>query len=131
MITVAGAWVALLVFYRLIDNKSGASSDVAKVDYGVTWGIFVTLLGGGGARLRGLAHPSAHRPEPPLPGEAPTAADRRRRRRSPAGASANANASGPARSAPANRADQRGAREPRADRPEIDGGTQLSFDEQE
>src|SRR6476620_5174926 len=30
VITVAGAWVALLVFYRLVDNKSGSSSSVAN-----------------------------------------------------------------------------------------------------
>ena len=74
MITVAGAWVALLVFYRLLDNKSGSSSSVAKVDYGVTWGIFVTLLAGVGLSYAGWRIHQAHHPEPPLPGEEPTSA---------------------------------------------------------
>ena len=69
IITVAGAWVALLVFYRLVDNKSGSTSDVAKVDYGVTWGIFVTLLAGVALAYTGWRIHQAHRPEPPLPGE--------------------------------------------------------------
>jgi hypothetical protein len=74
VITVAGAWVALLVFYRLVDNKTGSSSSVAKVDYGVTWGIFVTLLAGVGLSYAGWRIHQAHRPEPPLPGEEPTSA---------------------------------------------------------
>jgi hypothetical protein len=74
VITVAGGWVALLVFYRLLDNKSGSSSSVAKVDYGVTWGIFVTLLAGVGLSYAGWRIHQAHRPEPPLPGEEPTSA---------------------------------------------------------
>jgi hypothetical protein len=72
VIMVAGAWVSLLVFYRLIDNKNGATSDVQKVDYGVTWGIFVTLIAGGALAYAGWRIRHAHRPEPPLPGEAPT-----------------------------------------------------------
>jgi len=69
VITVAGTWVALLVFYRLVDNKSGSTSDVAKVDYGVTWGIFVTLLAAIALAYAGWRIHQAHRPEPPLPGE--------------------------------------------------------------
>jgi hypothetical protein len=85
VITVAGAWVALLVFYRLVDNKSGSVSDVAKVDYGVSWGIFVTLLAGVALAYAGWRIHQAHRPEPPLPGEdEPTqVAPRPRPRRSP------------------------------------------------
>jgi hypothetical protein len=74
VIMIAGAWVALLVFYRLIDNKSGSTSDVQKVDYGVTWGIFVTMLAGGALAYAGWRIHQAHRAEPPLPGEAPTRA---------------------------------------------------------
>ena len=46
VISAAGAWVALLCFYRLIDNKTGSTTEFQKVDYGVSWGIFVTLLCG-------------------------------------------------------------------------------------
>src|SRR3954454_4382187 len=74
VIMVAGAWVALLVFYRLIDNKNGAASDVQKVDYGVTWGIFITMLAGGAPASAGGRISHAPRPAPPLPGEAQTQA---------------------------------------------------------
>jgi hypothetical protein len=150
VVTVAGAWVALLVFYRLIDNKTGAKSDFQKVDYGVTWGIFVTLLCGLALAYAGHRLRQARIAEPPLPGEGPqpppraptpqpttttpspepTVADRRaereaeraereRRRREgpPTSATSIAPAAPPTTRQPA--------------RPEIDGGTQLSFDEQE
>ena len=66
VIMAAGAWVALLVFYRLIDNKTGATSDFQKVDYGVSWGIFVTLLCGGALAYAGQRLRQAHVAEPPL-----------------------------------------------------------------
>jgi hypothetical protein len=130
VIFAAGIWVALLVFYRLIDNKTGATSDFQKVDYGVSWGIFVTLLCGVALAYAGQRLRQARLREPALPGEAPTVADRRaarRRERPPAPT--------PRRSDPATAptAVRRTRREPadRADRPPIEGGTQLSFDEQE
>jgi hypothetical protein len=141
VVTVAGAWVALLVFYRLIDNKTGAKSDFQKVDYGVTWGIFVTLLCGLALAYAGHRLRQARVAEPPLPGEGPRPeppspdpeprvaarraereaerAERERRRREgpPTSATSVAPAAPPTTRRPA--------------RPEIDGGTQLSFDEQE
>lgn len=66
---VAGGWVALLIFYRVIDhpNVSGPGATI-----GVQWGVFVAFLAAAllvyaGYRIRG-----AHRPEPPLPLEDPT-----------------------------------------------------------
>jgi hypothetical protein len=136
VILAGGVWVALLCFYRLIDNKTGATTEFQKVDYGVSWGIFVTLLCGLALAYAGQRLRSADLVEPPLPGEGPTvvapsvvAADaapttvapalgereERERRRAERAA---------ARSGVAERPD-------RPDRPEIDGGTQLSFDEQE
>ena len=42
---VAGAWTALLIFYRLLD-KPGLqnSARTASIDVGVEWGIFIALL---------------------------------------------------------------------------------------
>jgi hypothetical protein len=132
VIFAGGVWVALLVFYRLIDNKTGSTSDFQKVDYGVSWGIFVTLLCGAALAYAGQRLGSAHVAEPPLPGEPPVVADeapttaapsRRERQRERERARAErARETAPTTVAPV---------EPRADRPEIDGGTQLSFDEQE
>lgn len=68
IIAAAGVWVCVLVLYRLIDNKEGNANNVfLTVDYGVTWGIFVTFLVGlllvhAGLRLR-----AAHLVEPPNP----------------------------------------------------------------
>jgi hypothetical protein len=137
VIFAGGVWVALLVFYRLIDNKTGAASDFQKVDYGVSWGIFVTLLCGAALAYAGQRLSQAHVAEPPLPGEAPTepemeahrrterdeAAERAERRRE----RERARGTAVTRVAPAPAAPS----ETRPDRPEIDGGTQLSFDEQE
>ncbi|HWH93056.1 MAG TPA: hypothetical protein VNT03_04270, partial [Baekduia sp.] len=72
VISAAGAWVALLVFYRLIDNKTGSTSEFQKVDYGVSWGIFVTLLCGIALAYAGQRLRQAKVAEPPLPGEGPT-----------------------------------------------------------
>jgi hypothetical protein len=136
VIMAGGAWVALLVFYRLIDNKTGATSEFQKVDYGVSWGIFVTLLCGLALAYAGNRLRLAKVAEPPLPGEGPRppgrepeprVADRRaereaarqereRRRRGDA-ATTVAPAAPPTTRQPA--------------RPDVDGGTQLSFDEQE
>jgi hypothetical protein len=143
VISAAGAWVALLVFYRLLDNKTGSASDFQKVDYGVSWGIFVTLLCGLALAYVGQRLRQANVAEPPLPGEGPrppesrvaereaARLERERRRRDetattvaprddddpPTAATSVAPAAPPTTRRPA--------------RPEIDGGTQLSFDEQE
>lgn len=164
VILAGGAWVALLVFYRLIDNKTGSASDFQRVDYGVSWGIFVTLLCGAALAVAGQRLRQAHVPEPPLPGEgpgdAPTATDRRpppsaseaptqhagprertREEREAERAAREARRRGetgetavvPARTpeAPTTRAPEAAPTERAPARPEIDGGTQLSFDEQE
>jgi hypothetical protein len=143
--TAAGAWVAFLVFYRFIDQPSGGTSKNLAYSYDLSWGIFFGLLAAAFLIYSGTRLRLAHVAEPPLPGEGPTevapiapvaepeapttqapapdaAAERERRR--------------------AERAARRGeerttvapAPEPTTkapDRPEIDGGTQLSFDEQE
>jgi hypothetical protein len=108
VVSAAGAWVALLCFYRLIDNKTGSTTAFQKVDYGVSWGIFVTLLCGLALAYAGQRLRLARVAEPPLPGEGPDA---------------------PTSVAPAAAPTVR--RPVRPQRPDIDGGTQLSFDEQE
>ncbi len=140
VISAAGAWVALLCFYRLIDNKTGSTTAFQKVDYGVSWGIFVTLLCGLALAYAGQRLRLARVAEPPLPGEgpdAPTVADRRARRQAerkrPGGRESESPPTrvdeAPTSVAPAAAPTVR--RPVRRDRPEIDGGTQLSFDEQE
>jgi hypothetical protein len=58
----AGAWAALLLFYRVLDRPPGNGCPV-----GIEWGFFLAFASSGflayaGGRLR-----AAHRPEPPLP----------------------------------------------------------------
>jgi hypothetical protein len=65
IIMLAGAWAALLIFYRMLDKPGLHSSGVIYTE-GITWGIFVALfvaiiLAYAGWRMR-----MAARPEPPL-----------------------------------------------------------------
>ncbi len=133
VIFAAGAWVALLCFYRLIDNKTGSTTAFQKVDYGVSWGIFVTLLCGLALAYAGQRLRLARVAEPPLPGEGPEAPTARRqteRERPPRAEQPPPRADeSPTSVAPAPAPTVR--RRARTDRPDIDGGTQLSFDEQE
>jgi len=133
VIFAAGAWVALLCFYRLIDNKTGSTTAFQKVDYGVSWGIFVTLLCGLALAYAGQRLRLARVAEPPLPGEgpdAPTVADRRARREAERERPPRADEA-PTSVAPVAAPTIRRPRPVRTERPEIDGGTQLSFDEQQ
>jgi hypothetical protein len=68
VILSAGVWVCLLVFYRQLD-KPGAGA--AGTIVGVQWGIFVTFIAGLVMAYAGHRVRAAHRPEPPLPYEAP------------------------------------------------------------
>src|ERR1700722_12603239 len=70
VITAAGIWTCVLVVWRIFDKQStsihGPGADIS----GIEWGIFIALavaafLAYAGTRIR-----AAHRPEPPLPGEA-------------------------------------------------------------
>jgi hypothetical protein len=66
VVIVAGAWCALLIFYRTIDKPGLHGNDKITATVGVEWGIFIALLLAlgltyAGARLRAL-----ERPEPPL-----------------------------------------------------------------
>lgn len=129
VITAAGAWVALLTFYRTLDKPDAGAGTLV----GVEWGIFVAILTALGLAYAGNRIRVAHLAEPALPGEAPTVADdratepdeaaaraeRRRERERARGTSTAVTHVAP--SGP----------DARPERPEIDGGTQLSFDEQE
>jgi hypothetical protein len=68
MVAAGGAWVCILVIYRFVDNKEGNSQNVfVGVDYGITWGIFVTLFVGLLLVHAGLRIRAAHIKEPPNP----------------------------------------------------------------
>lgn len=65
-VLVAGAWTALLIFYRLLDKPGLQGNERVTATVGVEWGIFIALLlaiavAYAGARMRAL-----ERPGPPL-----------------------------------------------------------------
>jgi hypothetical protein len=70
VITAAGAWTCVLVIWRIFDKEGTNIHGQGATVSGIEWGIFVALglaalLTYAGNRIR-----AAHRPEPPLPGEA-------------------------------------------------------------
>jgi hypothetical protein len=137
VVTAGGAWIGFLVFYRFIDQPAGGKTNNLVYSYDLSWGIFFGLLAAAFLIYAGTRLHQARVAEPPLPGEgpdAPTVADRRARR-----AAGREQADAPTRRAPRPPRDEHPptaatsvaptVRKPV--RPEIDGGTQLSFDEQE
>jgi hypothetical protein len=116
VIMVAGGWVALLVFYRTLDKPDAGAGTIV----GVEWGIFVAILAALALAYAGNRLRAAHVGEPPLPGEAPTRRQPRERPSRP-------------RERPPGSTDVTTVPPPgaRPARPHVDGGEQLSFDEQE
>ncbi|QEC50151.1 hypothetical protein FSW04_22955 [Baekduia soli] len=147
VVTAAGAWVSLLVFYRFVDQPRGGTTRNLVYTYDLSWGIFFGLLAGAFLIYAGQRLRTARLPEPGAPGEAPTQPDRRARprERPPRDPFGPPPARPPGEPDPAAAATTRVPRAPRPRepddgtapterhdrRPEIDGGTQLSFDEQE
>ena len=88
VVAAAGAWVALLLVWRMFDKPDveGAGASV-----GIQWGVFVALAAAGALTYAGQRVRAAHRPEPPLadgtridvgaPPSAPPATTRSRRRK--------------------------------------------------
>jgi hypothetical protein len=146
--TAAGAWVAFLVFYRFIDQPAGGTSKNLAYTYDLSWGIFFGLLAAAFLIYSGTRLRMAHVAEPPLPGEPPTTVgpEPSPTTQAPAAPPTTVSDEEAARRERERRRAERAARrgeQPTAvaplpppttkapQRPEIDGGTQLSFDEQE
>jgi hypothetical protein len=66
VVMVAGAWTALLVFYRLLDKPGLQGNDRFTATVGVEWGIFIALLFALGLAYAGRRMRAADRPGPPL-----------------------------------------------------------------
>jgi hypothetical protein len=141
VVSAGGVWIGFLVFYRFIDQPAGGKTNNLVYTYDLSWGIFFGLLAAAfliyaGTRLRfaNVAEPPlpgegpttvAPRPEaPPAAADAPTVSDRRAEREAERAAREARRRAQSEKTTVAPR-----PREPA--RPEIDGGTQLSFDEQE
>ncbi|MDX6726682.1 MAG: hypothetical protein QOK49_1487 [Baekduia sp.] len=150
VVTAAGAWVGFLVFYRFVDQPAGGTTKTLAYSYDLSWGIFFGLLAAAFLAYAGTRLKLSSVAEPPLPGDDPTtAASRPRRQRPPraarepredAEAAARRRREAPTETRPPEDPPtaatsvapaRRPARPEPRDRPEVDGGTQLSFDEQE
>lgn len=142
VITAAGGWVALLIFYRQFDKPGASIANGTGVTVGVSWGIFVAFIGGLALAYAGLRLRAAHLPEPPMPGDVAPSDEPRRPRRTeavppPATAAALAEvddtaetAVAPRRRAPARPVDQDAFDFGGAGGSDS-GGEQLTFDEAE
>jgi hypothetical protein len=66
VILVAGAWIAVLIFYRMLDKQGTRGSQTAIFSSGIEWGIFLALFAAIWLAWTGLAIRRAHRREPAL-----------------------------------------------------------------
>jgi hypothetical protein len=78
IVTIAGGWAALLIFYRLLDKPGLQGNERITATVGVEWGIFVALLVALSLAYGGWRIHHAERPEMPVrrrsaraPGTAP------------------------------------------------------------
>ncbi len=66
IVTIAGGWASLLIFYRLLDKPSLQGTQKITATVGVEWGIFVALLLALGLLYIGRRLHAAERIQPPL-----------------------------------------------------------------
>jgi hypothetical protein len=66
IVTIAGGWSALLIFYRLLDKPGLQGNDRITATVGVEWGIFIALLLALGLIYAGARMRALEAPEPPL-----------------------------------------------------------------
>jgi hypothetical protein len=69
VITVAGVWTCALIVWRIFDKQGATTNGPSATTSGVEWGIFFALAAAAFLAYSGSRIRSAHRPEPPLPGE--------------------------------------------------------------
>ncbi len=66
VILLAGAWVGLLIFYRMLDKQSASGGKNGLLTTGIQWGIFLALFAAIWLAWTGLSMRRAHRAEPAL-----------------------------------------------------------------
>jgi hypothetical protein len=71
IVTLAGGWATLLIFYRVFDRPSGHGYPV-----GIEWGFFLAFVAAGSLAYAGWRMRHGEKPEPPLRRRAPAHADR-------------------------------------------------------
>jgi hypothetical protein len=139
VVSAAGVWVGFLVFYRFIDQPAGGTSKSIAYSYDLSWGIFFGLLAAAFLVYAGTRLRLSRVTEPPLPGEGPPTGERRPRRDRDRDRDEPRRPRPPTETPPPDFGDDpptaatsvAPSRPGPGARPEIDGGTQLSFDEQD
>jgi len=66
VIILAGAWAAVLIFYRMLDQSSLTSGKNGILTTGIQWGIFLALFAAIWLGYTGVAMRRTHRREPAL-----------------------------------------------------------------
>ena len=66
IVMVAGAWAAILIFYRLLDKPGLQGNEKITSAVGVQWGIFIALLVALGLSYVGKRIRATEREQPPL-----------------------------------------------------------------
>src|ERR1035438_4976494 len=61
IVSIAGGWVGLLIFYRVFSRPAGDGYPV-----GIEWGFFLAFVAAGSLTFAGLRMRATERPEPPL-----------------------------------------------------------------
>jgi hypothetical protein len=61
IVTIAGCWAGLLIFYRVFDRPAGHGYPV-----GIEWGFFLAFVAAGALAYAGWRMRAAEHPEPPL-----------------------------------------------------------------
>jgi hypothetical protein len=83
IVMIAGAWAAILIFYRLLDKPGLQGNEKITSAVGVQWGIFIALLVALGLSYVGKRIRAEEREEPPIrrsPEDRPPGAQPRRAR---------------------------------------------------
>jgi hypothetical protein len=78
VIMLAGAWVGLLIFYRMLDQQSVSGSKNGIITTGIQWGIFLALFAAIWLAWTGLSMRRSHRAEPALTDDPTVPAQTRR-----------------------------------------------------
>ena len=65
IVMIAGAWAAILIFYRMLDKPSLQGNEKFISSVGIEWGIFIALLVALGLSYVGKRIRAAERGEPP------------------------------------------------------------------
>jgi hypothetical protein len=66
VVLLAGAWIAALVFYRMLDKPGTSGTARFTTTVGIEWGIFFALFAAIALAYAGVRLRASHRPEPSL-----------------------------------------------------------------